>query len=61
MTKIDDLMRVAPVIPVIVIDELGHAVPLAEALALVDSGEISAGPAVAMLLWLARRTAQGLV
>lgn len=32
MTKIDDLMRVAPVIPVIVIDELDHAVPLAEAL-----------------------------
>lgn len=32
MSTIDDLMRVAPVIPVIVIDELDHAVPLAEAL-----------------------------
>ena len=32
MTKIDDLMRMAPVIPVIVIDDLAHAVPLAEAL-----------------------------
>lgn len=32
MTTIDELMRVAPVIPVIVIDELDHAVPLAEAL-----------------------------
>ena len=32
MTQIDDLMRMAPVIPVIVIDDLAHAVPLAEAL-----------------------------
>lgn len=32
MTDIDALMRTAPVIPVIVIDELEHAVPLAEAL-----------------------------
>lgn len=32
MSTIDDLMRVAPVIPVIVIDDLDHAVPLAEAL-----------------------------
>ena len=32
MSTIDDLMRVAPVIPVIVIYELDHAVPLAEAL-----------------------------
>ena len=32
MTDIDTLMRTAPVIPVIVIDELDHAVPLAEAL-----------------------------
>ena len=29
---IDELMRIAPVIPVIVIDDLEHAVPLAEAL-----------------------------
>ena len=32
MNTIDDLMRLAPVIPVIVIDEVAHAVPLAEAL-----------------------------
>lgn len=32
MTTIDELMRVAPVIPVIVIDDIAHAVPLAEAL-----------------------------
>jgi 2-dehydro-3-deoxyphosphogluconate aldolase/(4S)-4-hydroxy-2-oxoglutarate aldolase len=32
MATIDDLMRVAPVIPVIVIDDVAHAVPLAEAL-----------------------------
>jgi 2-dehydro-3-deoxyphosphogluconate aldolase / (4S)-4-hydroxy-2-oxoglutarate aldolase len=32
MPSIDDLMRTAPVIPVIVIDDLAHAVPLAEAL-----------------------------
>ena len=32
MNTIDDLMRLAPVIPVIVIDDLAHAVPLAEAL-----------------------------
>lgn len=32
MNAIDTLMRVAPVIPVIVIDEIEHAVPLAEAL-----------------------------
>ncbi|MCL4674084.1 MAG: bifunctional 4-hydroxy-2-oxoglutarate aldolase/2-dehydro-3-deoxy-phosphogluconate aldolase [Sphingomonadaceae bacterium] len=32
MSTIDDLMHVAPVIPVIVIDDLDHAVPLAEAL-----------------------------
>jgi len=32
MTDIDALMRTAPVIPVIVIDQLEHAVPLAEAL-----------------------------
>lgn len=32
MTTIDELMRVAPVVPVIVIDDLEHAVPLAEAL-----------------------------
>jgi len=32
MTTIDDLMRLAPVIPVIVIDDVAHAVPLAEAL-----------------------------
>ncbi|MBA3863654.1 MAG: 2-dehydro-3-deoxyphosphogluconate aldolase [Erythrobacter sp.] len=32
MTTIDDLMRIAPVIPVIVIDDVAHAVPLAEAL-----------------------------
>lgn len=32
MTHIEDLMRVAPVIPVIVIDDLAQAVPLAEAL-----------------------------
>lgn len=30
--SIDDLMRTAPVIPVIVIEDLAHAVPLAEAL-----------------------------
>lgn len=32
MATIDDLMRVAPVIPVIVIDEVEHAIPLATAL-----------------------------
>jgi 2-dehydro-3-deoxyphosphogluconate aldolase/(4S)-4-hydroxy-2-oxoglutarate aldolase len=32
MTAIERLMRMAPVIPVIVIDEVAHAVPLAEAL-----------------------------
>ncbi len=32
MATIDDLMRVAPVIPVIVIDDVEHAVPLAMAL-----------------------------
>lgn len=32
MTDIDTLMRTAPVIPVIVVDELEHAQPLAEAL-----------------------------
>lgn len=32
MTTIDELMRIAPVIPVIVIDDVAHAVPLAEAL-----------------------------
>ena len=32
MTDIADIMRAAPVIPVIVIDDLAHAVPLAEAL-----------------------------
>lgn len=32
MATIDELMRVAPVIPVIVIDDVTHAVPLAEAL-----------------------------
>jgi 2-dehydro-3-deoxyphosphogluconate aldolase/(4S)-4-hydroxy-2-oxoglutarate aldolase len=32
MTDIDTLMRTAPVIPVIVIDDVAHAVPLAEAL-----------------------------
>ncbi len=32
MTTIDELMRVAPVIPVIVIDDIAHAVPLAQAL-----------------------------
>ncbi len=32
MATIDDLMRLAPVIPVIVIDDVAHAVPLAEAL-----------------------------
>lgn len=32
MHTIDDLMRLAPVIPVIVIDDVTHAVPLAEAL-----------------------------
>ena len=30
--KIDDILRAAPVIPVIVIDNIDHAVPLAEAL-----------------------------
>jgi len=32
LATIDELMRVAPVIPVIVIDDVAHAVPLAEAL-----------------------------
>ncbi|MEQ5787395.1 bifunctional 4-hydroxy-2-oxoglutarate aldolase/2-dehydro-3-deoxy-phosphogluconate aldolase [Erythrobacter sp. NFXS35] len=32
MSAIDELMRTAPVIPVIVIDDVAHAVPLAEAL-----------------------------
>ncbi|SMQ62820.1 2-keto-3-deoxy-phosphogluconate aldolase [Altererythrobacter xiamenensis] len=32
MSQIETIMRTAPVIPVIVIDELEHAVPLAEAL-----------------------------
>lgn len=32
MATIDDLMRTAPVIPVIVVDDIAHAVPLAEAL-----------------------------
>ena len=32
MATIDELMRIAPVIPVIVIDDIAHAVPLAEAL-----------------------------
>lgn len=32
-----------------------HVLPLDDALALIDSGEINAGPMVAMLLWLARR------
>ena len=32
MNTIDQLMRTAPVIPVIVIDDIAHAVPLAEAL-----------------------------
>lgn len=32
MTPIDSLMRLAPVIPVLVIEDLAHAVPLAEAL-----------------------------
>ena len=32
MATIDELMRTAPVIPVIVIDDVAHAVPLAEAL-----------------------------
>ena len=32
MTAIDDLMRQAPVIPVLVIDDAAHAVPIAQAL-----------------------------
>lgn len=32
MTEIETIMRAAPVIPVIVIDDVAHAVPLAEAL-----------------------------
>lgn len=32
MTSIDALMRTAPVIPVLVIDDIAHAVPLAQAL-----------------------------
>jgi 2-dehydro-3-deoxyphosphogluconate aldolase/(4S)-4-hydroxy-2-oxoglutarate aldolase len=32
MTQIDDLMRLAPVIPVLVIEDEAHAVPVAEAL-----------------------------
>lgn len=32
MRMIDELMRTAPVIPVIVIDDVAHAIPLAEAL-----------------------------
>lgn len=32
MSDIESMMRIAPVIPVIVVDELAHAVPLAEAL-----------------------------
>lgn len=32
MTDIDQLMRTAPVIPVLVIDDVAHAVPIAEAL-----------------------------
>lgn len=32
MTQIDSLMRLAPVIPVLVIEDLAHAVPIAEAL-----------------------------
>lgn len=32
MTKIETIMRAAPVIPVIVIDDIEHAIPLAEAL-----------------------------
>jgi 2-dehydro-3-deoxyphosphogluconate aldolase/(4S)-4-hydroxy-2-oxoglutarate aldolase len=32
MATIDELMRAAPVIPVIVIDDVAHAIPLAEAL-----------------------------
>jgi 2-dehydro-3-deoxyphosphogluconate aldolase/(4S)-4-hydroxy-2-oxoglutarate aldolase len=32
MTAIDDIMRQAPVIPVLVIEDAAHAVPIAEAL-----------------------------
>ncbi|HAU22233.1 MAG TPA: 2-dehydro-3-deoxyphosphogluconate aldolase [Erythrobacter sp.] len=32
MTKIESIMRMAPVIPVIVVDEIDHALPLARAL-----------------------------
>lgn len=32
-----------------------HVLPFEDALALIDTGEINAGPMVAMLLWLARR------
>ena len=32
MTSIADIMRTAPVIPVIVVDDLAHAEPLARAL-----------------------------
>ena len=32
MTQIDSLMRLAPVIPVLVIEDLAHALPIAEAL-----------------------------
>lgn len=32
MKNVEDIMRLAPVIPVIVVDEVDHAVPLAEAL-----------------------------
>ncbi len=32
MMNVEDIMRLAPVIPVIVVDEVEHAVPLAEAL-----------------------------
>ena len=32
MITIDQLMRTAPVIPVLVIDDVAHAIPIAEAL-----------------------------
>jgi ADP-ribose pyrophosphatase len=35
-----------------------HILPLDDALALIDTGEIQAGPLVAMLLWLARHQAR---
>jgi 2-dehydro-3-deoxyphosphogluconate aldolase/(4S)-4-hydroxy-2-oxoglutarate aldolase len=43
VNAIEDIMRTSPVIPVIVIDDIAHAVPIAEALVAVEGAIVGAG------------------